>query len=102
MRKVVPGLADTQFRIRRITFGCAERGKLHMHSRTGIVRNTHVCWRFTFERLPNSRLRRSVVCDASFSWNTCRTKSPDFPPILLGETYFVHGRCVGRRERPSK
>jgi hypothetical protein len=27
----------------------------------------------------------------SRAWNTCRTKSPNFPQLLMGETPFVHG-----------
>ena len=27
--------------------------------------------------------------------NACRTNSPDFPPVLLGETRFVHVRGLG-------
>ena len=35
-----------------------------------------------------------LMCDLKMQ-NACRTNSPDFPPVLLGETRFVHVRGLG-------
>ena len=48
----------------------------------------------------NVMARRAVACPhlpSRLSVNSCRTESPRFPPVLLGETRSVHVLVVGEK-----